>query len=355
MNKKILMGLSCLCVTNIALAQSSVQLYGVIDAGIEVNRSGEPGAGTQTKMNTGNQSANRWGFRISEDLGGGLKAIANLEAGFNLDAGDTLTFGTPNTLFGRRAIIGLSGSWGELVLGRDYSPAYWTVLQGDRFKYGLPGTISAATQLSNGRVSNGVFFTSASYSGFYARLAASTGEERTEAPRDAGRFWGGALEYKDDRLLATVSMNFRRDRQVASPVETGLFKEGGASLTYNFQPYSVNAGYFFTDPLSGPVGSVDRTRTFWLGGEVKFGASSVYTQISNVRFKNTGGEDGDAFTYGIAYSYALSKRSNLYAAFGGVFNDGHSRLRLSTGSQSVGGNVFGADPRALVVGMRHSF
>lgn len=348
-------GLGCLCMAGAVSAQSSVQLYGIVDAGVEVNRSDEPGAGTQTRMNTGNQAANRWGIRVSEDLGGGLKAVANLEAGFNVDAGDTLTFGTPNTLFGRRAIVGLAGSWGELVLGRDYSPAYWTVLQGDRFRYGLPGTISAASQLSQGRVSNGIFFTSASRGGFYVRLAVSPGEERSDAPRDAGRFYGGALEYKDASWLATLSMNLRRDRQPANVTDTSMYKEGGASLTYNFQPYSVNAGYFFTDPLAGAAATIDRTRTLWLGAAINLGAATLYTQISHARFKLAGGDDGNAYTYGVAYSYALSKRTNLYAAYGGVFNDDNARLRLSTGSQSVGGNILGADPRAMVVGMRHAF
>jgi predicted porin len=352
---RYLMGAACIGMAGGAAAQSTVQLYGVVDAGFEVNRADEPGAGTEKKMNTGNQSANRWGIRVAEDLGGGWKALANLEAGLNVDTGETLTFGVPGTLFGRRAVVGLSNRWGELVLGRDYSPAYWTILQGDRFRYGLPGTVSAASQLSNGRVSNGVFFTSAPYHGVYVRLAASPGEERVQEPRDAGRFWGGAVEFKDERWLATLSMNFRRDRQPAMAAHTALFKEGGGSVTYTFQPYSVNGGFFLTDPVSGAAGSVEKTRTVWLGGEMKFGASSVYTQMAHTRFDYVGASQGKALTYGIAYSYALSRRSNLYAAYGGVANDDRSRLRLSTGSQSVGGNVFGADPRAMVVGMRHLF
>lgn len=105
--------------SGIAHAQSSVTLYGVVDAGLrharglESNNSGS--AGSATALNSGINTTSRLGFRGNEDLGGGLKAIFNLESGVNVDTG-----GMSNAAkqFDRASWVGLQGGWGSLTLGR---------------------------------------------------------------------------------------------------------------------------------------------------------------------------------------------------------------------------------------------
>jgi predicted porin len=83
-----------------AHAQTNVTIYGVMDAAIAVENTDTPGEGHRTVINSGNQSSSRIGFRGTEDLGNGLKALFNIEAGVALDTG-----AADSSLFGRRAVV----------------------------------------------------------------------------------------------------------------------------------------------------------------------------------------------------------------------------------------------------------
>jgi outer membrane protein OmpU len=98
-----------------AQAQSSVQIYGILDAGVTM-LSNVAGAKAWVS-DSGVQQANRLGFIGSEDLGGGNKAVFRLENGFSLNNG---TLGQGGLLFGRQAYVGLSNPFGTVTLGRQY-------------------------------------------------------------------------------------------------------------------------------------------------------------------------------------------------------------------------------------------
>ncbi|CAJ0713985.1 MAG: porin [Ralstonia sp.] len=130
--KKSLLALAVLgTFAGVAQAQSSVTLYGVVDANIEyvnhaqaVTAAGVviPGSsGSRLAMQAGGLSSNRWGLRGVEDIGGGLKSLFVLESGFAMDTG-TLQQG--GRLFGRQAFVGLQGNWGKITLGRQYTTIF---------------------------------------------------------------------------------------------------------------------------------------------------------------------------------------------------------------------------------------
>jgi predicted porin len=99
-----------------ALAQSSVTLYGIIDEGLDYTNNA--GGHSAVQLTSGYVQGSRWGFRGSEDLGGGLKAIFVLENGFNASSG---TLGQGGRMFGRQAYVGLSSATlGTVTLGRQY-------------------------------------------------------------------------------------------------------------------------------------------------------------------------------------------------------------------------------------------
>lgn len=107
-----------------AYAQSSVTLYGVVDAGfsyvnneITTKANGDVSKGAAYRMTSGNLSGSRWGLRGAEDLGGGMKAIFTLESGFNVMNGTSAQDGR---MFGRQAFVGVSSQFGTLTLGRQY-------------------------------------------------------------------------------------------------------------------------------------------------------------------------------------------------------------------------------------------
>src|SRR5438094_9675793 len=102
-----------------AHAQSSVTIYGIVDAAVEHYTNVDNQGSSRTWMPSlgGGMFPSRLGFKGAEDLGGGLKAIFDLEDGVYVDTGAN----GQNRLFGRQAWVGLAGDWGQLTLGRNYN------------------------------------------------------------------------------------------------------------------------------------------------------------------------------------------------------------------------------------------
>ena len=104
-----------------AMAQTNVVVYGIVDTSIRYVSSDNAAGNSNIRMDNGAISNSRFGFKGSEDLGDGLKAIFRLEAGFNPDTGST-SDGT--RLFNRHAYVGFSGGYGQLTLGRQQTPLF---------------------------------------------------------------------------------------------------------------------------------------------------------------------------------------------------------------------------------------
>ncbi len=118
--KKTLVAIAALAAFGAASAQSSVTLYGRIDASIgsvKTTAGGVTIADPGVQIRSGAHTGSRWGLKGSEDLGGGLKANFVLEQGFNIDSG---TFADATRQFSRQAFVGLSGGFGSLNIGRQY-------------------------------------------------------------------------------------------------------------------------------------------------------------------------------------------------------------------------------------------
>ena len=123
--KKSLIALAVLAAAGAASAQSSVSLYGLADVyvGSVKNTIANPNSKKQTAVNSSGLNNSRWGLRGSEDLGNGLKANFVLEAGFETDTGAA---GSLGSTFQRKSTVGLSGAFGSVELGRNYT-AYDTL------------------------------------------------------------------------------------------------------------------------------------------------------------------------------------------------------------------------------------
>ena len=117
-----------------ASAQSSVVLYGVIDASTSHMSNQTVAGGKKFSLDASNLSSSRWGLKGTEDLGNGLKANFNLESSLNVDTG------TAGNLFDRNASVGLSGSFGTVNVGRQTNLAYDTLIQVDPLNVAHVGT-----------------------------------------------------------------------------------------------------------------------------------------------------------------------------------------------------------------------
>src|SRR5512133_3114599 len=171
MKTPLIAAAALLTLSGIAHAETSVSIYGIVDAGL-VRESG--GAeGNVTALGGGVASGSRLGFRGKEDLGSGLSANFLLENGFNSDNG---TLGQGGLLFGRQMYVGLSGDFGAVRMGRQYSPYYLALRDvADPFAAGLAGR-AGNIMVTNTRVNNMINYLTPQFAGFVADLAYGLGE-----------------------------------------------------------------------------------------------------------------------------------------------------------------------------------
>ena len=160
--KKSLIALAVLATAGVASAQSSVTLFGVVDATLAFGKGSGVGSSSKTQLTNSGYNGSRLGFRGTEDLGGGMSASFWLEAGVANDDGAGVATNTNNQAtggaiagigggqgltFNRRSTVSLAGGWGELRLGRDYSPQFWNLTVFD--PYGTNGVGTTQTLKSS--------------------------------------------------------------------------------------------------------------------------------------------------------------------------------------------------------------
>lgn len=149
-------GLAPLLLATAAQAQSQVQVYGMVDAGVEhLNRVAGGGSLTRMPTVTAGVMPSRLGFRGTETLGNGLKAVFTLEMGMALDTGAMQQSGRG---FGRQAYVGLAGDWGSLTLGRQYTMGLYAMMGSDLMGPAVFGLGSLNAYIPNQRLDNAVAY-----------------------------------------------------------------------------------------------------------------------------------------------------------------------------------------------------
>ena len=373
-----------------AHAQSSVTLYGLIDAGITYTNNQNGHSAWQEKSGTLNGS--RWGLRGAEDLGGGLKAIFTLENGFNIANG---TSGQSSRMFGRQAFVGLSSTqYGAVTLGRQYDSVvdYLAPLSNTGTQYG--GTIAAHPyandNLNNSvRFNNTIKYSSVNYAGFKFGGTYSFSNSSEFANNRAYSFgasynWGplafaaGYLQLNND-VPAGAFANGNGPASSAAGAQTGewTFLAGrqrtfGGGVNYTFGP--ATAGFVYTqtnlgDTLGGGISSTQSGK----GSGVAFNGNSARFQNfeGNIRYALTpaislagaytytradfgGGVNPNYNTVSLQSDYALSKRTDVYLQ--------GNWQHVSSNSDNIGAFLNGLssastrqDQVAVTAGIRHRF
>ena len=285
-----LIALSVLTASGAASAQSSVSLFGTLDAGIShyenksIFYSGNPFAvpplvvpsgATRSKWALSNSgiSASKLGFRGSEDLGGGLAAGFWIEESIANDTG--LGVGPGGTIiFNRRSTVSLSGGFGEIRLGRDYVPTYWNNANFDPF-VNLGVGASLFTLIGNNLSATRGPGSTVSASDNYVRTGNSIGYF---LPDSLGGFYGQAMY--------SFHENIKTSGTVDSPSKTGRYY--GARFGYLKGPLDVAISYGTSQAVDGPVGAnlVDNKITeFNLGASYDFGPVKLFGEIMQMKDK----------------------------------------------------------------------
>lgn len=312
-----------------AFAQTSVTIYGVADAGFVYDRGGP--AGNVAKLTSGVQSGSRLGFRGSEDLGGGLSAKFVLEAGFNIDTG---TMGQGGLLLGRQAYVGLGSQWGELALGRQYTPHVITLDQIDPFSRGLAGN-SANLMTTVVRMNNTIKYSTPSWGGFVGELAYGFGEVPDDTT--ASRQIGAAIGYANGPLLVKLAHH-----SAENPTGTDDAQSTLLGAKYDFGMAAASAGIGINEGL----GAIDN-RDYLLGVAAPFGPGVFLA--SYIRKDDRSPANSDANQWALGYTHAVSRRTNFYTSFARIDNDPGAAFTVGNASEA------GTGDKAFNVGIRHKF
>lgn len=335
----------------LAAAQSNVTIYGVLDAALSKEDTGAVNGKKTLQLNSGNQSSSRFGFRGTEDLGGGLKAIFNLEAGYALDTGVGDT-----ALFGRRSVVGLESEFGTLTIGREYSPIAAIAAASDPFGQGFYGSNLSAfgsTGRLTRRLSNSVNYKSNTYSGFSVLAAYSAGEQTSpvapSAPglpvtADSLNLRGIAGQYANGGLY--LGLGYHEYNRLAA----GKDKEMAFGAAYKFGDFEVKGGYLVADPTAAN----NKFEQLNIGGTYTMNANKFFVTFQQNKVE-AGNAKGNAVA--LAYTYSLSKRTNLYASYAQLANNDTASFGLNSSSTNITPPTTapGSDPKALSLGVRHAF
>ncbi|MFC5478958.1 porin [Massilia suwonensis] len=336
-----------------AQAQTNVTIYGIMDAALVVEDGGT--AGRTTKITSGAASASRIGFRGTEDLGNGLSAFFTLETGAKIDTG---TLDANNTIFNRQALVGLKGKAGAVALGRQYTPWHNALAQvGDPFSTGYAGSSKNvfADNGANVRSSNTITYAFPNVNGAWFELAYALGEGASSAD---GRQYGGAIGYARGPLNARLAYNSKN----AETPQPGGRRGRNTLLAANYDlkfiklygAFNVDKG-FNAAPLgnpNNPYGGVRPTASTD-GREVLLGLSAPVpggTLLASVMHKDDRTAfNQDANAWGVGYLYPLSKRTNLYAAYGHIDNRNGAGYTVANNTESGTGDT------GYNLGIRHTF
>ncbi|MFC7514588.1 porin [Herbaspirillum sp. GCM10030257] len=328
----------------IAMAESNLAIYGVVDAAVESIKSGDARA---LRVQSGGLYQSRIGLRGSEDMGGGLKAIFNLENRYNLDDGSLVQ----GILFGGRAVVGLSGNWGTVTAGREYNPIYQIKVYSNPFGVDPYSVTQVLMRGGASRANNALRYDSPTWSGISVGAMYSAGDENP-ANSSAGRHAGLSVQYANGPLWMGAAWNHVNVESAATE-DTDEWLIGAR---YNFGPASLYGNYWEfktanrTTPDAETVGWV-------LGATVKAGARGLVLASYGVRNSRSpaavANDDADQFLIG--YEYSLSKRTTAYTQFTTITNKGRSNITVSGFANTGAGTANVSDPRAFQVGIRHTF
>jgi predicted porin len=341
--KKSLLALAALTAfAGAASAQSSVTLFGIVDLSVgQIDN----GAADRFMMMQDGAASTRLGFRGVEDLGGGLRALFWLETALTPDSQGAATFA-------RRTTVALAGNWGEVRLGRDYTPQFWNWTVFDPF--GTNG-LGSATNLAAGvdlvpganyatfvRADNMVSYFLPAMGGLYGQLSVAAGEGVAGNKTMGGRIGWAAGPFNVAGAYQVTEATFNED--------VTFWNVGGS---WQAGPFSVRG--FYSQIEADTSAFLDQSN-WYVGGTWAIGATTLRASYGAMERDSTlaciGGNSCDATQWAIGATYDLSKRTALYATYSSIDNSG-TALRVWGGANALPG--LNDTNQGYQFGVRHSF
>lgn len=354
-------------------APSSVTIYGLIDAGVEVIDKVGAGGDRLTRMPSNTSSVpSRLGFRGQEALGDGLSAVFTLEMGLLTDSG---TFGQGGRAFGRQAFVGLSGPWGSATLGRQYTMLFWSLLDADVMGPSVFGMGSLDAYVPNARSDNTLAWRGR-FGGLNLGAAYSFGRDAVNAgPSPAGtncpgesatdskacRAWSLLAKYDTDRWGAALAYDRQNGRSLTSATDAvfgGMTSSNRSDTRISANGYvklgtatRIGGGVLARDNDGNPA--APRSKLWYLGVATPLGdVMTLDASVMSLRYSAS--SQRNATLVAARLNYHLSKRTAMYAQVGRIANNSLSAVSVSGGAPGSA-PAAGVDQNGFSAGIRHAF
>jgi predicted porin len=361
MKKQIIVAAALSASAGIASAQSSVTVYGLIDAALSHTTNANAAGDAVTRMPTvAGEHGSRLGFRGAEDLGNGTQAIFVLESGFGPDDG---TSAQGKRLFGRQAYVGLAGPYGTLTFGRVYTMTNVAILKSDLLGTNLFGVGSLDATIPNARSDNTVAYLG-SWAGFTVGATYSTGRDTSAAGGPGGTNCPGEVPGNARACRETsVLLGYERGTSGITTSYDIMYGNAGAGngLTSSalYDRHTTLSGYatllgtrlgagIIARSTRAATGAVD-SNLYYLQAS-RFLTPALQFDVAAARL-DVRHSPNDATMGVLRLTYFLSKRSAVYSAVGRMLNGGRSAVSLDAGG-SIGA---GLNQNGLMAGLKHFF
>jgi general bacterial porin, GBP family len=323
MSKQIGLGMAIAIASATCSAQSSVTLYGELDEGISyINNAG---GASVVKMRSGAWDGSRWGFKGSEDLGGGYKTIFILENGFDITSGK---LGQNGREFGRTSYVGIATPFGTVTFGRQYDPIVdnlGPVMANGRASSPMFDLDNTGNDYET---SNSVKFKSNTYAGFSFSSLYSFGGVAGQFSTNSV-FGAGANYSKGPLSVGAAYTSVRNPYQTwydgtgaSSIVTYGAYLPNARDLNISAVGASYQVGQFvaragmthsvLTDSINGSNAQFNTYvigGDYWVRPDIRFVATADLTDAAI----GTTGQHPKYRQYNLVTDYLLSKRTDLYA------------------------------------------
>lgn len=298
-----------------AQAQSSVSAYGLMD--MSVGQFQNAGADKLWRAQSGNMTTSFFGFKGTEDMGGGLKGVFAFESFMRLDTGDAGRFGG-DAFWARSAWVGLQGNFGTTKLGRNTTPLFVSTLifnaVGDSFGFSpsirqlfTPATGSGMLPFfGDTGWNNSLAYSSPNFSGLSVNLLGNLGEGAGTA---VGRNIGANVLYFGGPFAATLAAQQVKNSAFGTPA--GWEGQDTVQVGASYDLKVVKLFGQFT--LAHTNAAVDtETAIYGVGASVPVGAGKILLQYGNATAER-GPVETVSKTLTVGYDYNLSKNTDVYA------------------------------------------
>lgn len=344
-----------------AMAENNVTVYGNLDTGLLSSRLG--GNNTTLAQYTSGWMPTFFGFKGSEDLGGGLEASFRLESGFDMSTGVTGQYPPSAGLFNRQASLALRGDFGAIRLGLQTDPLFLSLLAIDPRQVSNIGSGLQAFTMGNGFSdnSNAIGYTSNNLAGLVLRAQYAFGG--VAGNTKAGSTYGAGAVYEKDGLTISAGWFSRQD-------PTGNLSNRGDLIGagYRFGNLTIKA-YYATYNADYQVGPGNTITPFRLGtlDNIGFGGKYAISPSLDIDFgyytlKDSGSTTKmNADTLATGLFYKLSKRTTLYGQLVSIDNKGGNTSRnalfVNNGDSNLPGVYMTTNGQGMQynLGVQHAF